>query len=103
MEPSALMSNINDLERSLDSLEGWLALMTSLVVLGLVLEYWHELPEALASVKNTWSWKPILVIAGAILITTGVAGELAVQFRASSKETSLRKANDAVFADLNAE
>ena len=103
MELSGLARNISDLERSLDSLEGWLALMTGLVVLGLVLEYWHELPEAIATLKHARSWKPLFVIAGAILITAGVAGELAIQFMASDKETALRKANDAVFADLNVE
>lgn len=100
---SALQHNISKLETSLDSLEHWLALMTGLVVLGLVLEYWHEIPEAVATLKQAWSWKPLLIIAGAILITVGVAGELAVQFIASAKETDLRKANDAVFSGLNSE
>jgi hypothetical protein len=45
----------------------------------------------------------VLVIAGGILITVGVAGELFVQFKASGKETELRKANDEIFASLNAE
>jgi hypothetical protein len=40
---------------------------------------------------------------GGVLITLGVAGELAVQFVASRKETELRKANDATFAALNIE
>jgi hypothetical protein len=103
MDLSALERNITNLETSLDSLEHWLAFMTALVVLGLVLEYWHELPEAIDALKKAWSWKPLCIISGAILITVGVAGELFVQSLASRKETGLRKANDAVFAGLNAE
>jgi hypothetical protein len=102
MDPIALERSIRNLENSLDSLEGWLALMTGLVVLGLVLEYWHEIPEAIEHLRKAWSWKPVCIIAGAILITIGVAGELVVQFIASGKETALRKGNDAVFAALNA-
>jgi|SRR5712691_9124339 len=103
MDPPSLQESIRNLETSLGSLERWLAFMTALVVLGLVLEYWHELPEAIATLKRTWSWKPLCSIAGAILITVGVSGELAVQFIASGRETTLRKVNDAVFAGLNNE
>jgi hypothetical protein len=97
-----LQRTIEELEKSLTFLECWLFVATLLVVLGLILEYWHEVPEAFADLKKTWSWKPFLIIAGGVLITAGVAGELAVQFFASRKETDLRKANDAVFAILNA-
>jgi len=103
MDLSALERNISRLEASLGSLELWLALMTGLVVIGLVLEYWHEIPEVIDNLKRSWSWKPLCIIAGAILITVGVAGELGIQFVASGKETELRKANDAVFAGLNVE
>jgi hypothetical protein len=103
MDPSALERNISTLDTSLDSLEHWLALMTALVVIGLVLEYWHELPEAIDALKTAWSWRPLCIISGAILITVGVAGELFVQSLASRKETALRKANDEVFAGLNGE
>lgn len=103
MDLSILERNISNLEKSLDSLEFWLAVATVLVVLGLVLEYWHEIPESIAALKKAWSWKPLCIIAGGILITVGVAGELGVQFVASNKETALRKANDAIFAALNSE
>ena len=101
MDTSAFERTINTLEASLDSLEVWLLFMTALVVIGLVLEYWYEIPEAIDQLRKAWSWKPILVIVGGILITVGVAGELVVQRLASRKETDLRKANDAVFAVLN--
>lgn len=97
----SLQQAIHDLENSLDRLEIWLTAMTGLVVLGLVLEYWHEIPEAIAKLKQAWSWKSFLVIAGGILITVGVAGELAVQFYASRKDTKLRETNDSVFSILN--
>jgi len=105
MDTSALERNIKSLETSLDSFELWLSVMTLLVVAGLIVEYWHEIPEELEKLREArkWLWKPVCVIFGAILITIGVAGELAVQFLASAKETQLRQANDAVFVGLNAE
>src|ERR1039457_695563 len=95
MDLSALERKISNLENSLSSLEIWLGLMTTLVVIGLVIEYWHEIPEAIGDLRKAkkWLWKPVCIILGAILITVGVAGELCVQFLASSKETDLRKAN----------
>src|ERR1700730_18049025 len=101
MDLAALERNISHLERSLDSLEAWLGLMTGLVVLGLVLEYWHEIPETILALKQAWSGKPLFIIAGAVLNTIGVAGELVVQFIASGREMELRKANDATFSALN--
>jgi hypothetical protein len=103
MDLSVLQRDVNNLEASLDSLEVCLLVATGLVVLGLILEYWHEIPEAINELRKAWSWKPICIIAGGILITLGVAGELYVQFIASGRETALRKANDAVFAGLNTE
>src|SRR5262245_55332600 len=101
LDVPSLQQTIHDLEDSLDRLEIWLTAMTALVVLGLVLEYWHEIPEAIAKLKQAWSWKSFLVVAGGILITVGVAGELAVQFYASRKETKLRETNDSAFSILN--
>jgi len=93
MDPSVIRHNISGLESAMHSLESWLTFWTALVVLGLVLEYGHEIPEAIADLKQSWSWKPFCVIAGGILISVGVAGELCVQFLASRKETALRSAN----------
>jgi hypothetical protein len=71
MDLPALQTTINDLEKSLDSLESWLLVATLLVVVGLVLEYWHDIPEALAKLRNGWDTKSVLVIVGGILITMG--------------------------------
>jgi hypothetical protein len=102
---SALQHKANGLETSLGSLEFWLTVMTGLVVLGLVVEYWHEIPEAISELRKErrWLWKPSCVITGAILITVGVSGELLMQFKASGKETDLRTTNDAIFGSLNTE
>ncbi len=99
--PTLQRSNA-DLERSLTCLEHWLLFTTFLVALGLVLECLHEIPEALADFRKGLLLKPILIIGGLVLITVGVGGEVVVQFFASAKETSLRKANDDVSAILNA-
>jgi hypothetical protein len=100
MDLSYLQRNITDLETSLRSLEHWLAFMTGLVVLGLVIEYWLEFPEAIRELRDAWSWKPLCVVLGGIFITVGVAGEFVVQYFASAKESSLRIANDAISSDL---
>jgi hypothetical protein len=72
-------------------------------VLGLVLEYFHQIPESIREYKRKRSWGPICIIAGGLLITVGVAGELFVQRVASRQETALRKANDELFSGLNTE
>ncbi len=51
MDLPALQRIIDSLEKSLASLEFWLLVATALVVLGLVLEYWHEIPEAIVELK----------------------------------------------------
>src|SRR5215471_16582148 len=96
MDTSDLLGKIANLESSLDRFEFWLTFATALVILGLILVCGFEIREAIATLKKEWSWKPLGVIAGGILITVGVAGELALQFFASSQQTALRKANDAV-------
>ena len=92
----SLQHAIHDLENSLDMLEAWLLVMTGLVVLGLVLEYWHEIPEATVALKEAWSWKPLLVIVGGVqqcpgrsaLSHTGI-GDSAV----AEKESELKWSN----------
>jgi len=103
MDTSDLLGKIANLESSLDRLEFWLTFATALVILGLILVCGFEIREAIATLKKEWSWKPLGVIAGGILITVGVAGELALQFFASSQQTALRKANDAVAAAFQKE
>jgi hypothetical protein len=98
MDSATLERSIRSRENSLDSLETLLAVMTALVVVGLVLEYWHEIPEAIADLRRARRilWKPVCIIAGAILITVGVGGELLVQFFASGTQTELRSDNHQV-------
>lgn len=103
MDIPSLQRQISTLEASIDSLEKWLALMTALVVLGLILEYIPEIPEEFRRFRRERALKPLFIMAGAILITVGVAGELAVQFRAGTEQTALRQANDSVFTALNTE
>ena len=103
MDTSDLLRKIANLESSLDRLEFWLTFATALVVLGLILVCGLEIREAIATLKKEWSWRSLGVIAGAILITVGVAGELALQFFASSQQTALRKVNDAVVAGFQKE
>src|SRR5271169_1195193 len=94
MSPAELQQTISNLESSLDWLGGWLLVATALVVLGLVLEYVHQIPQSIRDFREKRTWGPICIIAGGILITVGVAGELLVQGLASRQETALRKAND---------
>src|SRR5216684_9071781 len=106
MQPTdidSLRRTITALEGHIGSLEIWLAVMTALVVIGLILEYIPEIREEFKTFREKRTLKPLLIMAGAILITVGVAGELVVQFRASNDETALRNANDQVFAALNTE
>ena len=103
MDTSDLFGKIANLESSLDRFEFWLTFATALVVLGLILVCGFEIREAIATLKKGWSWRPLGVIAGGILITVGLAGELAVQFFASSQQTALRKANHAVVAAFQKE
>jgi hypothetical protein len=103
MDTSDFLGKIANLESSLDRFEFWLTFATALVILGLILVCGFEIREAIATLKKQWSWKPLGVIAGGILITVGVAGELALQFFASSQQTALRKANHAVVAAFQKE
>jgi hypothetical protein len=94
MDLSALESSIKTLESSLDSWATWLFVATFLVVVGLILEYWYEIRDLLAS--RPFERKHSLTILGAILGTIGVAGELVIEYQASRVETALRRANGKV-------
>src|SRR5438094_936050 len=99
MDLSSLESSISALEKALDSLEFWLVVSTFLVVIGLILEYWHEVKRLIE--ERPFKWKAFQEIVGALLVTAGVAGELVIQFRASTVETALRSASHKVEALLN--
>jgi hypothetical protein len=86
MDLSTLERSIDALETSLDSLAAWLLFWTALVVVGLIIEYVPEFVELRRDVKR----KKLFTLVGGVLITVGVAGELAVEFKASRVETTLR-------------
>jgi hypothetical protein len=67
MNPAELQRTISELESTLDGLGIWLLVATALVVLGLVLEYFHEIPESIRKFKRKRSWGPISIIAGRAL------------------------------------
>ena len=92
MDLPALEKAVRDLERSLDSVEFWLAVSTSLVVVGLVLEYWHDVRELIEKIKSRppFPWKKLQEIVGGVLVTVGVTLELILQFQASRIETNIR-------------
>src|SRR5271165_1479772 len=98
MDLSALQNSIKALEDSLDSWAFWLELATFLVVIGLILEYWHEVRDLLT--ERPFKWKQLMKFSGAILVIAGVAGELFVGYKASRVETNLRAANGKEIAEL---
>lgn len=103
MDSSALESVSRSLESSLDRLAIWLAICTLLVVVGLIVEYWHDAEEFW--VHATWPmaafpWGKVKALVGGLLVTVGVAGELVVAYKASGKETALRINNGLIFASL---
>jgi len=101
MDLTALERAISDLERSLDSLTVWLFISTLLVVIGLVVEYWHDVKDLFMS--RPFNRKLFQTIVGGILITVGVTGEMTVQFMASKVETDLRSKSHQIEAQLNKE
>jgi hypothetical protein len=100
---SALQNEITKLEGSLDHLEIWLMWATGFVVVGLIVEYFHDLPHAWRLLQRKWSFKSFFVILGGVLITLGVGGELLVQTLSARKASELRTKNNQAFAVLNDE
>ena len=79
---------------------------TSFVVAGLVLEYWHEIKEFWEHVRwpmAAFPWDKFRAIFGGILVTLGVAGELAFTYVASRRESQLRDNNHRIEALLTKE
>jgi len=79
---------------------------TLLVVVGLVLEYWHEIKEFWEHVRwpmAAFPWGKLVAISGGILVTLGVAGELFFTYQASRVETKLRENNHRIEVLLNKE
>jgi hypothetical protein len=66
------------------------------VVIGLIAEYRHEVAEFWEEVRRpaaVFPWQKFWAIAGGVLVTVGVAGELIVGIKASRKEGDLRTIN----------
>jgi hypothetical protein len=99
MDLSALESRVRALESWSDSLSIWLLIATAAVVVGLILEYKGSFTRLLC--ERPFNWPLFGATVGGILVTIGVAGELAVQFFADSIQTDLRSANHDVAAALN--
>ena len=96
MDPSALENVSRSLESSLDFWGAMLLVATLVVVIGLVLEYWHEVKEFWVHVSwpmATFPWGKLIALSGGILVTIGVFGELFVTYKASRIETKLRENN----------
>ncbi len=107
MDASALERAISNLERSASSLEAWLTFWIALVVVGLAVEVFVVVKEWVderrqfrsqvspAPHKVGWD-KLVLHLAGPILITGGVAGELFIHVQSGRVQTELRNANNKV-------
>src|SRR3989442_613713 len=104
MEASALESAIRALEIRSESLESWLKLWITLVVVGVAIElvivlkeYFDDLEECrrgtIRSPAKPSRWKLIFSLLGAGLVAIGVAGELGIDFKAGDVETGLRNRN----------
>ncbi len=100
MDFSDLERVISKAELSLDSLSFLLKLTTALVVVGLAIEYFPLIRKMLRHWRDK---EVILELLGGIIVTLAIAGELAVQFKASRVETRLREANHRYVALLSAE
>jgi hypothetical protein len=103
MDLSALQAVAKTLERSLDSLGFWLFAFTALVVVGLIVEYRYEVAEFWEEVRRPaamFPWHKFWAIAGGIMVTVGVAGELIVGIKSSRKEGALRTINHGIEALL---
>jgi hypothetical protein len=103
---SALESISKALEKSLDFWGLLLLLSTAVVVLGLTVEYWHDVKEFWAVVRwpmASFPWFKFKTLAGGILVTLGVAGEFFFTYEASRVETDLRNNNHKIEALLTKE
>jgi hypothetical protein len=103
MDASTLERVVSDFSKSLSSLNGWLVAMTAIVVAGLLIEYIPELPDEwkkfceaggwAALRHNRAAWKPLAILAGAVLVTAGVAGEMVFEALSFHKEGQLETAH----------
>lgn len=96
---SDLQQTAAALEKSLHRWESLLFVATLLVVVGLILEYFHQVRELVK--KRPIKWKSIMEIVGAVFVVLGVSGELLIQHKASAVETSLQSVSRNIEGLLN--
>jgi len=99
MDASALENAISTSERSLDSLEVWLVVVTVAVVIGLAIEYGPDIKSLLTD----WPLdkKKLFEMVGASIVLLAIAGEVRILVRQSHLGTELRNANHQYIAMLN--
>src|SRR5438105_9154650 len=114
MDASALERAIKALEIRSDSLDSWLTLCVTFVVIGVVvevavviMEYYHAGNEYRRGTIRSPA-KPSIPdlfwgLLRGVLVAIGVAGELGVNFKAGGVNNELRNANGKLVALLNAE
>lgn len=98
IDPS-IEKSIKDLGDSLDSIETSVLVCNLVLLVGLVVEYWHDVKELFT--KSPFDWRLFQTLLGGVLITLGVGGELWFGYRASTVSEQLRQENHRVTADLN--
>lgn len=106
MDPSALESVSRSLESSLDFWGSMLLAATLVVVVGLIVEYWHEIRGFWEHARWPMAAFPsdkLVAITGGVLVTLGVAGELFFTYKASLVESKLRENNHKIEALLTKE
>jgi hypothetical protein len=103
MDSSSLTRAVSDFSKSLSSLNHLLVAMTAIVVAGLIIEYFPEIPhewrkfiriggwKALRTKRA--AWRPLAIFLGTALVTGGVAGELLFEWLSFQKEGQLEDAN----------
>lgn len=101
MAASALEKAISTAEASVDSLSWWLLIATLVVVVGLIVEYSPDVKKLLTD--RPLNRKLLVEMAGGVLVTIGVTGELAVQGFQSKADTRLRDANRLYVSFLHSE
>jgi hypothetical protein len=106
VDSARLIAAISAASSSLDRWEFWLLLATLLVVVGLPIQYFHDLRQLFSEETNPappgrlWTRlriqkKLAMEVLGGVLITVGE------QFKASKVETDLRNATDQLVAGIS--
>jgi hypothetical protein len=103
MDIPGLEGSIKSLENTLDAVGFWLTISTFVVVVGLIVEYWHEVSALIKQfrIRPPFPWKTLMTMLGGVLVTIGVTGELWFQSNGSRIEEELRSKNHQVVAILS--